>query len=95
MALAATLLLLIQAAIGMVVNLYVSIPIHHPGARPSDYFGGSLRSVTCAITHGVLALAVHATLGLALVLIVIGIAINAIRLRRRAEAVWSASPPRS
>ncbi|MBV9944672.1 MAG: hypothetical protein JO262_21285 [Solirubrobacterales bacterium] len=88
--LAAILLLLIQAAVGMVVNLYVAIPIRHPGAHPSGYFGGSLRSVIWAITHGAPALAVHAALGVALVFIVIGIAINALRLRKRVGiVVWS------
>ncbi|MBV9797431.1 MAG: hypothetical protein JO039_05215 [Solirubrobacterales bacterium] len=89
MALAATLLLLIQSAIGMLVNLYVTIPGRHPGAHPSQYFGGSLRSVTWAIIHGAPALAVHAALGVALVFIVIGTVIDALRLRRRAIVVWS------
>ncbi len=89
MTLAAALLLLVQASIGMVVNLYVTIPTRHPGAHPSGYFGGSLRSFIWAITHGAPALAVHAALGVALVLIVIGVAINALRLGRRALAVWS------
>lgn len=89
MAFAATLLVLVQAAIGMVVNLYVVIPTNHPGARPSDYFGGSFHSVVWAIAHGAVALAVHAALGVALVFIVIGIAINALRLGDRAIAVWS------
>ncbi len=89
MALAATLLVLLQAAIGIVVNLYVTIPARHPGAHPAEYFGGSLRSLAWAIVHGPLSLAVHATLGLALVLIAIGIAVDALRLRGRAITVWS------
>jgi hypothetical protein len=88
-AFAATLLVLLQAAIGMIVNLYVTIPTGHPGAQPSEYFGGSLHSLAWAIAHGGAALAFHAALGLALVLVVIGIAIDAVRLRGRAIAVWS------
>jgi hypothetical protein len=52
MALEAIVLLLVQAGIGMIVNLFVTIPAHHPGSRPSNYFGGSFRSVTWAITQG-------------------------------------------
>jgi hypothetical protein len=89
MALAAMLLLLIQAAVGMVVNLYVTIPTHHPGAHPANYFGGSFHSVVWAITHGGVALAAHAALGIALVFIVIGIAIQTLRLGRRSIAIFS------
>jgi hypothetical protein len=89
MAFAATLLVLLQAAIGMLVNLYVTIPTRHPGAHTSEYFGGSLRSLAWAIGHGAPALAVHAALGIALVVVVIAIAIAALRLPGRAIAVWS------
>jgi hypothetical protein len=84
MVLGAILLILVQAGIGMVVNLYVTIPAHHPGAHPSDYLSGSFHSVVWSISHGALALAVHAALGLALVVMVIGVAVRAVRLRRGA-----------
>jgi hypothetical protein len=87
--LAATLLVLVQAAIGMVVNLYVTIPARHPGAHPSNYLIGSFHSVAWAIAHGAVALAIHAALGLILVVIVVGIAIDALRLRSRAIVVWT------
>jgi hypothetical protein len=89
MAFAAMLLLLVQAAIGMVVNLYAVIPTHHPGAHPSDYFGGSFHSVVWAIAHGDVALALHAAFGVALGFILIAIAINALRLGDRPIGVWS------
>ena len=89
MAFAATLLVLVEAAIGMVANLYVTIPAHHPGAHPPEYFGGSLHSLGWAIAHGAVALTVHTVLGLALVLVAIALAIGALRLRGRAIAVWS------
>ena len=85
----AMLLVLTQAAIGMVVNLYVTIPKHHPGAQPSEYFGGSFHSVIWAIGHGAAALALHTALGLALVLTVIASATEAIRSGDRSAAVWS------
>ncbi len=83
------LLVLAQAAIGVIVNLYVTIPTRHPGAHPSGYLGGSFHSIVWAIGHGAAALAVHATLGVALVVVVIAIAINAMRVGGRTVAVWS------
>jgi hypothetical protein len=87
--LGATLLILAQAAIGMVVNLDVIVPGSHPGSHPSDFFSGSFNSVVWAIGHGSLALAIHAALGLALVLAVIAAAIHAFTLRNRPIAAWS------
>ncbi len=63
-----SLLLLAQFVLGMAVNLFVTIPTHHPGAHPSNYLTGSGRSVGWAIPHGGVWLAAHVSLGLALVL---------------------------
>jgi hypothetical protein len=89
MVLAAILLVLVQAGIGMDVNLFVTVPSGHPGADPSNYFSGSYRSVAWAIAHGAPALVAHASLGLALVVIVIGVAIHAVRLGGRAIGALS------
>jgi hypothetical protein len=89
MLLAAILLVLVQAGLGMAVNLYVTVPAHHPGAHPANYFAGSIHSVTWAIAHGAAALAVHATLGLALAVFVVGAAVHALRAGRRAVGAWS------
>lgn len=89
LALGAILLTLVQAAIGMDVNLYVAVPAHHPGARPGNYFSGSVRSVAWAIGHGRLALAVHALLGLALFVLAVLIAVRAVKAATRAVIVWS------
>jgi hypothetical protein len=89
MILGAILLVLVQAGIGMDVNLYVTVPSSHPGAHPSNYFAGSFHSVVWAIGHGTPALVVHASLGLALAVLVIGVAGHALRLGRRAVSVWS------
>jgi hypothetical protein len=88
-ALGALLLVLVQAGIGMVVNLYVVVPASHPGARPSNYFAGSFHSVVWAIAHGALALAIHAALGLVLALLVIGVAVRAFADTRWPVRVWS------
>jgi hypothetical protein len=82
MVLGAILLILVQAGIGTAVNLYVTVPARHPGAHPSDYLGGSFQSVVWAMSHGALALAVHAALGLALAVMVVGVAVRAVRLRQ-------------
>jgi len=76
--LAAALLVTVQTAVGMLVNLYVSVPTKHPGAHPGSYLGGSLRSVAWAVGHGPVALAVHATLGLALVAVAVWVAVRAV-----------------
>jgi len=87
--LAATLLVLAQAAIGMAVNLYVMIPPRHPGAHPGDYLSGSFQSVNWAIVHGAAALAIHASLGIVVAAIAIGVASHAFRFGDRVIAGWS------
>jgi hypothetical protein len=89
MLLGAIVLVLAQAGIGMAVNLYVTVPPGHPGARPGDYFSGSLDSVVWAIGHGAAPLAIHAALGLALVVVVIGAAVHGLRSGRRAAGAWT------
>jgi len=88
-ALAALVLVLVQAGVGMAVNLYVTVPAHHRGARPANYLTGSLHSVTWAIAHGVLALAIHAALGLALAVLVIGVAARTFVIARWPVRAWS------
>lgn len=88
LAFAATLLVLAQAGIGMVVNLDVVIPTRHPGAH-ADFFGGSFHSTIWAIAHGSAGLAIHAVLGLCLAVVVIGVAIHAVRLGDRTVGAWS------
>ena len=85
----AIVLIMVQSSIGMVVNLDVTVPTHHTGAHPTDYLSGSVSSVTWAIAHGALALAIHAALGLALAVMVIGVAVRAVRLRRAVITWWS------
>jgi hypothetical protein len=38
--------LIVQFLIGMLVNLFVTIPDRHPGSQPTEYFAGSFQSVT-------------------------------------------------
>lgn len=80
--------LLVQFAAGMVVNLFVQIPAHHPGSSPSEYFGGSAQSVFWAITgSGEPFLIFHAAWGLLLVLRGLGLVFETRGLGRRAITV--------
>ena len=73
-------MLIIQFLLGMVVNLFVKIPPHHPGANPPEYFSGVVTSVTWAILHGGLWLTLHAVWGLLIVLGAAGTLVQAIRM---------------
>jgi hypothetical protein len=83
------LLVLGQSSLGMAVNLFVTIPSHHPGSQPSNYLSGSADSVGWALSHGVVVLALHVALGLALVVVAIAVAVVVLRARRTAVAAWS------
>jgi hypothetical protein len=85
---AATILVLVQAGIGMGVNLYVNVPGTHPGARAADYFSGSYHSVVWSIGHGETALAIHAVLGFLVAGAAIGAAMQAVKLRGRGVTLW-------
>ena len=65
---AACLLLLVQYLLGMVANLYATIPSHHPGAAARNYFAAVVSGVSWVILHGPGWVAAHSALGLALVL---------------------------
>ncbi len=64
--LAACLLLLAQFVLGMVANLYVTLPAHHPGANAGNYFAGLGPGLSWVIGQGPGWAAAHAALGLAL-----------------------------
>ena len=64
--LAACALLLAQYLLGMVVNFYVDLPDHHPGAGASDYFSGAAAGLAWLISTGPAWAAAHAALGMAL-----------------------------
>lgn len=44
--------LVAQYLLGMVINLFVSIPESHPGSNPAEYFSGVVQSVAWAVTDG-------------------------------------------
>jgi hypothetical protein len=75
-----TMALLVQFALGMVVNLYVAVP-----AR--DHGGGVLTAVGRAFANGPAALAIHAGLGLLILLGTISLLVRAVLSRRR-PLIW-------
>jgi riboflavin transporter FmnP len=83
--------LLVQFGLGMYVNLFATIPLHHPGHGANDFFTGSYHSVVWAETsaNAPLILGFHAGVGLLLVLGSIWLVVVAIR-GRRAGYVWTA-----
>jgi hypothetical protein len=86
--LAALIALVAQFLLGMATNLFVQIPLSHPGASPSEYFSGVFQSVTWAILHGPsLWLTLHAVLGLLLVVLAFRLLVPAIRSRNRTAII--------
>ncbi len=83
----ALVMLIAQFLLGMAVNLFVKIPTDHPGSNPPEYFSGVVQSVTWAILHGNVLLAIHAGYGLALVIAAIATLVQAIGNRRRGIVV--------
>ncbi len=89
MAFAAILLLLVQAAIGMVVKPVRGDPRPPSRSAPFRLLGRIVPQRHLGDHSRAVALAVHAVLGLALAFIMIGTAINALRLGGRTIALWS------
>jgi hypothetical protein len=82
-------LLSIQFLLGIVTNLYVTIPAHHPGRQAAEYFGGVVAGVVWAIGQGAWALRIHALLGLLIILVAFALVATAISSRRRMWIVCS------
>lgn len=80
------LALIVQFFLGMVTNLYVSIPSSHPGANAQNYFTGAASSLGWTLSAGPgMWVAAHAALGCLLVLGGIESIVFAIRSR---SALW-------
>jgi hypothetical protein len=81
--LSALLALIAQYLLGTAVNLFVKVPLDHPGANPPEYFGGVVRSVTWALLQGPLLLQLHAAFGLILVIGSVYLLVQGIAARQR------------
>src|SRR5579864_4862930 len=85
--LTAVIMLIVQFLLGMGANLFVMIPLNHPGANPPEYFSGVVQSVTWAILHGPILLVLHAILGLILVAFGVRLLVPAIRSQHRVTVI--------
>lgn len=84
--LVACLLLLVQYALGLVTNLFVRLPANHPGTNSPDYFGGLVPAIAWVISQTSIWAAIHAALGLALVVGAVILAVVAVGARMPAYA---------
>ncbi|HEY1761611.1 MAG TPA: hypothetical protein VGG17_03355 [Acidimicrobiales bacterium] len=89
MTLGTVCIILVQSGIGMAANLYVTVPRHHSGARPTDYFTGSARSIGWAMSSAAIILTIHAILGFALVVMVFNTVIRLLTLKRGSVNAWA------
>ncbi|HSS61212.1 MAG TPA: hypothetical protein VLK30_07135 [Candidatus Limnocylindrales bacterium] len=85
--LGALIALMVQFLLGMATNLFVQIPLDHPGANPPEYFTGVAQSVAWAIVQGPFWLLVHASLGIVMVLFGLGLLVPAIHSRHRPTVI--------
>jgi hypothetical protein len=86
---AACALLLVQYLLGMAVNLFVVVPVRHPGAGAGDYFSGAASGLAWVIADGPGWAAAHAAFGMALV--VAALAAIALAWRQGSRAGTAAS----
>lgn len=85
----ALLLLALQFLLGMVVNLFVTIPSSHPGTNAPEYFSGVAAGVAWTLAHGDWWLRLHALDGPLLFLDGLALIWLAVASRRRAWIVAS------
>jgi hypothetical protein len=76
-------LLAAQFLIGMVVNLFITVPAVHPGAQAPNYFLGVVQGVAWALVHAPFWLLIHVIIGLLVFLASIFLMVISIASRRR------------
>jgi hypothetical protein len=82
-------LLATQYLIGMVVNLFVTVPRQHPGTNAGEYFSGVAQGVIWALGNATGFLRLHVVMGLLLAIFALALIWQAVRSRRRAWIVTS------
>ena len=77
-------LLMVQFFIGLAVNLWITLPRHHPGTNAADYFTGVGQGVSWALAKsGIVLLALHIIIALLLVVVTIAFMIVALVKKNR------------
>jgi len=84
LAFALALALGLQFLLGMLTNLYVTVPSAHPGAQAPEYFSGVAQGIVWALAHSELWLRLHVLLGLLVFVGAIALLVRAIQARSRA-----------
>ena len=85
------LMLLVQFAAGMAVNLFVQIPDVHPGSNPSSDLGGVVANIVWAVTgSGAPSLVFHAAFGVLLIANSLRVVAVALRAERRGLLIAAA-----
>ncbi len=64
----ACLALVVQFLLGMVVNLFVTIPDHHPGSHAKNFFAGVASGITWAVSQESFWLILHILFGFVLII---------------------------
>ncbi|HEV2412578.1 MAG TPA: hypothetical protein VGS28_02100 [Candidatus Saccharimonadales bacterium] len=76
--------LIVQFFVGLTVNLWVTVPKSHPGAKSSDYFAGVYNGVQWALAHsGIGFLALHVLIAILLIIFSTAFLIAAILKQNR------------
>lgn len=83
------ILLSAQFLVGMLVNLFVTVPAVHPGSSASNYYAGVFQGVIWALGNATLYLLLHVIIGLLLFLDSIMLLIVSVAARRRAWIITS------
>jgi len=84
-------LLVVQFVVGMSVNLYVTIPTHHPGAGSGPYLSGAVASVLWSFSSGLPLLIIHVVIGIVLLLNGVELVLHAVRSHRGPAPTWLAA----
>lgn len=82
-------LLLVQYLLGMVTNVYVVLPGHHPGAKATNYFAGGADGLSWLISDGPAWAGTHAAFGMALAVAALTAVVLAWRGGDKADRVTS------
>ena len=85
---ATLVILVVQFLVGISVNLYVTIPTHHPGAGSGPYLSGALAGVLWSFSSGLPLLIVHVVLGIVLFLNGVELVLHAVRSHRGPVPIW-------
>lgn len=83
-------LLGLQFLLGMLANLFVTVPTAHPGAHAPEYFSGVARDVVWSLGNAVAVLRLHVIVGLLLFLAALWLLALAIASRRRGRIIVAA-----